>query len=237
MRQVRLPMKNIKLTDKRVRAKKKTDEEYTKLKKAIKQLGLSNPIIVNTDLELIDGFWRLKAFIELHNDDPSNEGFLDIPTIIVNAKEEVEDLKLDVVDGRATDYMRDTAIDRMNMIYDPREFRDKALHEYLELPEVELQHRLELGEAIRKDKIAEEMLEKYKSGILSHAFLYNRWKEDTVKEEESDEEFFYNNVEPETMEVIKDDEDGIVDYPRGQKWPLPKQKKEETKKFDVNEWI
>ena len=200
MRQVRLPMKNIKLTENRIRASVKTDDEYNKLKKSIKQLGMSNPIIVTTNLELIAGFWRLKSFIELHNAEPDNEAFMDIPTLIVNGKEESEDLKIDFVDGRSTDYMRDTAVDRLDMVYESIEFRDKPLHEFLEISEVELEHRLEIGQALRKGEFPEDITNKYIKGNFTHSFLYS-WKKQQEVEllDDSPEE----SLEPE--ESIKFD--------------------------------
>ena len=128
MREVRLAMENIKITKKRIRKTEKTLEDYEILKKSIKTLGMSNPIIVTQGLELIDGFWRLKIFKELHEENPQNVEFYDIPTLVVYPQEEVEALKRDFFQG--TDYMRDTAIDRLNILYDPRLFDDKKIHEF-----------------------------------------------------------------------------------------------------------
>ena len=215
MRQVRLPMKNIKVTDKRIRISHKTDEEYAKLKKSIKQLGLSNPIIVTTNLELIGGFWRLKVFIDLHNDDPTNEAFLDIPTLIVSGKEESEDLKMDFMDGYATDFMRDTAVDRLDMIYDPREFHDKLLHEYLEISEIELEHRLEIGRAVRSGEFQVDVIEKYRNGKFTHSFLYD-W------------------IHPKP-ELVGDSPEEIQEQLDTVEIETPEPKK--SVKFDIKKWI
>lgn len=221
MRKVRLPMKNIKVTENRIRVSQKTDDEYNRLKNSIRQLGLSVHIIVTDNLELVSGFYRLKAFIELNNEDPTNEAFLDIPTLIVSTKEEAEDLKIDFMDGRATDYMRDTAVDRLFMVYKPIEFRDIPLHEFLKISNVELIHRLEVGEAIRNREIPEEIVKKYKDGTLTHSFLYN-WMEERVKE-----------VELPYKEGVIKGKPPISDLTIGE--PIIPEK--EMKNFDVNDWI
>lgn len=213
-------MKNIKVIENRIRVSQKTDEEYDRLKNSIKQLGLSVPIIVTTDLELVSGFYRLKAFIELKEEEPTNEAFIDIPTLIVSAKEEVDDLRIDFMDGRATDYMRDTAVDRLTMVYNPIEFRDRPLHEFLEISEVELGHRLELGEAIRNKILPEGLIESYKNGIYTHSFLYSRWEEGL-------------NPELPYEEGIVEEKPPVSGITIGE----PIITKKETKKFDVNEWI
>jgi len=210
MRQVRLPMKNIKVTDNRIRGSKKTDEEYAQLKKSIKQLGLSNPVIVTTDLELISGFWRLKAFIELHNEEPDNEGYLDIPTLIVTPKEEAEDLKIDFMDGKSSDYMRDTAVDRLNIIYEPIEFKDKPLYEFLDISKTEFEHRLKIGQKIRRQDFSDGMIEKYRKDIFTHSFLYN-WLKEQEEFGDVEEPVFYGS---EIIEAQK-----------------------EAKKFDISKWI
>ena len=170
MREVRLAMENIKVTGKRIRKSKKTPEEYETLKKSIKTLGMSNPIIVTQRLELIDGFWRLKIFKELHEENPQNIEFYDIPTLVVYPQEEVEALKRDFFQG--TDFMRDTAIDRLNMLYKPELFNKKEIHEYLGIPKLEFEHRLEIGEAIREsDSI---LFEDYKNEKITHEELYAR---------------------------------------------------------------
>lgn len=213
-------MKNIKVAENRIRVSQKTDNEYNRLKNSIKQLGLSVPIIVTTDLELVSGFYRLKAFIELKEEEPTNEAFIDIPTLIVSGKEEAEDLKIDFMDGRSTDYMRDTAVDRLFMVYKPIEFHDKPLHEFLEISNVELLHRLEIGEALRIKELPDEMIEKYRRGALTHSFLYN-WMENREKE-----------VELSYKEGIVEGKPPVSDITVGELII-----KKETKKFDVNEWI
>jgi hypothetical protein len=171
MRQVRLPMENIKVTENRIRRSKRTPEEYQVFKKSIKTLGLSNPIIVTHNLELIAGYWRLKVFKELHEEDPNNVEFYDIPTIIVAPKEEVEDLKIDFTTG--TDYMKDTAVDRLNMIYDPKQFGKKELNEFLGITKSDLAHRLDVGIAIRNGKLDDIIkLEDYKREKINHDFVY-----------------------------------------------------------------
>ena len=218
MRKVRLPMKNIKVTEDRIRTSEKTDDEYNRLKNSIKQLGLSVPIIVTTNLELVSGFYRLKAFIELEKEDPTNEAFIDIPTLIVSAKEEVDDLRIDFMDGRATDYMRDTAVDRLTMIYNPIEFRDRSLHEFLEISEVELGHRLEIGEALRNKELPDEIIEKYRNGVFTHSFLYNWMKEHEKPRVWAGEvPLTYANEEKGDFKQIEI--------------------KEKEKNFDVNDWI
>ena len=171
MRQVRLAMENIKITKTRIRKVEKTPEEYEILKKSIKRLGLSNPIIVTQRLELIDGFYRLKIFKELHEEDPRNVEFYDIPTLVVLPREEVEALKRDFFQG--TDYMRDTAIDRLNILYDPRLFDGKEIHEYLGIPQLEFEHRLEIGDAIR-DNLDSFLFEDYRKEQINHEELYAR---------------------------------------------------------------
>ena len=249
-------MQNIKVTDNRIRKTYKTPEEFKQLKKSIKQVGLSNPILVSTNLELLGGFWRLKAFIEIHDEEPDNEGFIDIPTIIVTEKEEVEDLKMDFIDGRTNDYIRDTAVDRMNMIYNPLEFEDKKLHEYLGITEVEFEHRLEIGRALRMDLIPQETIEKYRKGVFDHVFLYNWWQDEKTRGKEVEikpplvDEIYDDSIFAE--EIIsglktmgykeamgyKDEEISPTNYMDKylEAIEILTQEEKPKKKFDINEW-
>ena len=147
-------------------------------------------------MELIGGYWRLKAFIELHEEYPDEIAFLDIPTLIVTNRDEMEDLKLDFLDGRSSDYMRDTACDRLNTIYDKKQYRDKPLHEFLDINEEELAHRVEVGVSIREGLIDGDLLKQYKQNVISHHAVYEllqtATKEEVVEEAEEEEKTKFN---------------------------------------------
>lgn len=224
MNKVKIPMSNVKITDKRIRASVMTEEEYERLKKSIKQTGLRNPIIVTQDLELIAGWLRLKAFSEIHEEEPNNEDFFGIETLIVLPKEEMEDLKLDFVDGRASDYMRDTACDRLSIIYDPKIFKDKKLYEFLGINKKELKNRIAVGKSIRigilKDK--NSFIESYKRKHYNHTEAFLR----------------FNALLSMEKPVEKEDDREIFGRKR-EKLVFEKHENEENKEegFEINDWL
>ena len=99
----------------RIRTGLQSEDHYARIKKSIASIGLKHPIILNEKRELVNGFLRLKAYRELHEEEKKKldyikslpdekerklliEKFRDyiynkIPYEIIETEQEIQDLK------------------------------------------------------------------------------------------------------------------------------------------------